>query len=167
MTQTHLIINWVKWVLIQLNPININVYWVLTSYPIRPNYDPSIIFTNRQTQKYPKTTKNFQNTPKPKKWPKYPLNLKLTKIPLKKKKTKIPFNLKISKIPLKPKKWPKYLLNLKITKYPQNLKIDKNIPKPKEWPKYCWKNTCLYRIQNICSEKLTDLLYSQLITCTI
>ena len=30
-----------------------------------------------------------------------------------------------------------------------------------------WKNTCLYRIQNIRSGKLTDLLYSQLITCTM
>ena len=42
-TQTHPIINWVKWVLTQLNSININVYWVLIGYPIKPNYDPSII----------------------------------------------------------------------------------------------------------------------------
>ena len=33
-TQTHPIINWVKWVLTQLNPININVYWVLNGYLI-------------------------------------------------------------------------------------------------------------------------------------
>ena len=33
-TQTHQIINWVKYVLTQLNPININVYWVLIGYPI-------------------------------------------------------------------------------------------------------------------------------------
>ena len=31
----------------------------------------------------------------------------------------------------------------------------------------CWKNTCLYRIQNIRSKKSTDLLHSQLITCTM
>ena len=31
----------------------------------------------------------------------------------------------------------------------------------------CRKNTCLYLIQNIHSEKLTDLLHSQLITCTM
>ena len=35
-TQTHPIINWVKWVLTKLNPININVYWVLIGYPIDP-----------------------------------------------------------------------------------------------------------------------------------
>ena len=56
-TQTHPIINWVKWVLTQLNPININVYWVLNGYPIRPNYDASIISTNQQTLKYPKNPK--------------------------------------------------------------------------------------------------------------
>ena len=69
-TQTHQIINWVKWVLTQLNPININVYWVLTGYPIRVNYNPSIIFTNHPTLKYPKP---LQIT-------KIPLNLKMTKI---------------------------------------------------------------------------------------
>ena len=31
----------------------------------------------------------------------------------------------------------------------------------------CWKNTYLYHIQNIRSGKLTDLLHSQLITCTM
>ena len=31
----------------------------------------------------------------------------------------------------------------------------------------CWKNTCLYCIQDIRSEKLMDLLHSQLITCTM
>ena len=31
----------------------------------------------------------------------------------------------------------------------------------------CWKNTCLYRIQDIRSRKLTDILHSQLITCTL
>ena len=35
---------------------------------------------------------------------------------------------------------------------------------PASW---CWKNTCLYCIQNIRSGKLTDLLHSQLITCTM
>ena len=64
--QTHPIINWVKWVLIQLNSININVYWVLIGYPIRPNYGISIISTNHPTLKYPK----------PLKGPKHPLNLK-------------------------------------------------------------------------------------------
>ena len=34
--QTHPIINWVKWILTQLNSININVYWVLIGYPIDP-----------------------------------------------------------------------------------------------------------------------------------
>ena len=43
-----------------INLININVYWVLIGYPIRPNYDP-IISTNHPTLKYPKTTKNDQN----------------------------------------------------------------------------------------------------------
>ena len=33
--QTHPIINWVKWILTQLNPININD-WVLIRYPIDP-----------------------------------------------------------------------------------------------------------------------------------
>ena len=46
-----------------INPININVYWVLIGYPIRPNYDPSIISTNHPTLKYSKTTKNDQGTP--------------------------------------------------------------------------------------------------------
>ena len=32
---------------------------------------------------------------------------------------------------------------------------------------FCWKNTCLYRIQDIRSRKLIDLLHSQLITCTM
>ena len=31
----------------------------------------------------------------------------------------------------------------------------------------CWKNICLYHIQNIRSGKLTDLLHSPLITCTM
>ena len=31
----------------------------------------------------------------------------------------------------------------------------------------CWKNIYLYRIQDIRNKKLTDLLYSQLITCTM
>ena len=66
-TQTHPIINLVKWVLTQLNPININVYWVLNGYPIRPNYDPSIISTNQPTLKYPKTTKITKIPLKPKK----------------------------------------------------------------------------------------------------
>ena len=30
---------------------------------------------------------------------------------------------------------------------------------------HSWKNISLYRIHNICSGKLTDLLHSQLITC--
>ena len=34
MTQTYPIINCFKWVLTQLNPININVNWVLTRYLI-------------------------------------------------------------------------------------------------------------------------------------
>ena len=33
-TQIHPIINWVKWVLTQLNPINTDAYWVLIWYPI-------------------------------------------------------------------------------------------------------------------------------------
>ena len=66
-TQTHPIINWVKWVLTQLNSININVYWVLIGYPIKPNYDPSIIFTNHPTLKYPKTNKITKIPPQPKK----------------------------------------------------------------------------------------------------
>ena len=45
-----------------INPININVYWVLNGYPIRPNYDPSIISTNHPTLKYFKTTKFTKNT---------------------------------------------------------------------------------------------------------
>ena len=31
---------------------------------------------------------------------------------------------------------------------------------------FCWKNTCLYRIQDIRSRKLIDLLHLQLITFT-
>ena len=50
-----------------INPININVYWVLIGYPIRPNYKPSIISTNRSTLKYPQTTKITKIIPKPKK----------------------------------------------------------------------------------------------------
>ena len=69
-TQTHPIINWVKWVLTQLNLININVYWVLIGYSIRPNYDPTIISTNHPTLKCPKTTKITKIPPQPKKWPK-------------------------------------------------------------------------------------------------
>ena len=34
-------------------------------------------------------------------------------------------------------------------------------------PFSCWINTCLYRIQDICNGKLTDLLFLQLIKCTI
>ena len=34
-------------------------------------------------------------------------------------------------------------------------------------PTMCWKNTCLYHVQNIRSLKLTNLLHSQLITCTM
>ena len=71
-----------------VNPININVYWVLIGYPIRPNYDPSIISTNHPTLKYCKTTKNDQNTPK--KDQNIPETQKKTKTPLKPKKmTKI------------------------------------------------------------------------------
>ena len=55
-----------------INPININAYWVLNGYPIRPNYDPSIISTNQPTLKYPKTTKMTKIPLKPRKWPKYP-----------------------------------------------------------------------------------------------
>ena len=58
---------WVKWVLTQLNPININVYWVLIEYPIRPNYDPTIISTNYPTLKCPKTTKITKIPHQPKK----------------------------------------------------------------------------------------------------
>ena len=32
---------------------------------------------------------------------------------------------------------------------------------------FCWKNRCLYRIQDIRNGKLKDLLHSQLITCTM
>ena len=66
-TQTHPIINWVKWVLTQLNPININIYWVLIRYSIRPNYDPSIISTNHPTIEYPKTNKITKIPPQLKK----------------------------------------------------------------------------------------------------
>ena len=66
-TQTHPIINWVKWVLTQLNPISINVYWVLIGYPIRLNYNPIIISTNHPTLKYSKTTKITKIPPQPKK----------------------------------------------------------------------------------------------------
>ena len=51
----------------RLNPININVYWVLIGYPIRPNYNPSIISTNHPTLKYSKTTKITKIPPQPKK----------------------------------------------------------------------------------------------------
>ena len=77
-TQTHPTINWFKWVLTQLNPININVNWVLTGYLIRPNYDLSIISINHPTPtptptpKYSKTTKNTKIPMKPRKLPKYP-----------------------------------------------------------------------------------------------
>ena len=37
----------------------------------------------------------------------------------------------------------------------------------KDEPSRCWNNTCFYRIQDIRSEKITDLLHSQLITCTM
>ena len=94
-TQIHLIINWVKWVLTQLNSININFYWVLIGYSIRPNYDSSIIFTNHLILKYPK----------PQKLPKYPQNpTKDQNTPKIQKMTKISLNVKITKIPQKPKK---------------------------------------------------------------
>ena len=60
-----------------------------------PNYDPSIIFTNQLTLKYPKTTlkyplniKNDQNTPKTqkKKDQNNPKTYEMTKIPLESKK---------------------------------------------------------------------------------
>ena len=47
--------------------------------------------------------------PKPVKWPKYPQNLKKTKVP--------PLNLKIERNTSKTQKWPKY---------PRNLKNDQN-----------------------------------------
>ena len=39
-----------------INSINININWILTRYPTRPNYDPSITYPNHSTLKYPKTT---------------------------------------------------------------------------------------------------------------
>ena len=53
-----------------------NVNWVLIGYPIRPKYDSSIISINQSTLKYPKTTKETNETSR------------------------------IIKIPLKPIKWP-------------------------------------------------------------
>ena len=41
------------------------------------------------------------------------------------------------------------------------------LPEDKEKVRKSWKNTCLYRIQNIHSGKLIDKLHSQLITCTM
>ena len=68
-------------------------------------------------------------TTKTKKWPKYPLNQKMTKIPLKHKK--IDQNAhKLKNYQNTPRNLKKWL------KFPQNLKIDQNTPKPKKWPKY-------------------------------
>ena len=53
--------------------------------------------------------------------PKYPQNLKITKIPHKPKK--------MTKILPKPIKWPKYPRNLKLSKYPLNLKDNWNTSK--------------------------------------
>ena len=50
---------------------------------------------------------------------------------------------------------------------PLNVSLDQVLMQIKNDLSMCWKNTCLYRIQNIHSEKLTDLLHSQLITCTM
>ena len=50
-----------------INPININVYWVLIGYPIRLNYDPTIISTNHPTLKCPKPTKITKIPSQPKK----------------------------------------------------------------------------------------------------
>ena len=50
-----------------INPININIYWVLIGYLIRPNYGPTIISTNHPTLKCHKTTKITKIPPQPKK----------------------------------------------------------------------------------------------------
>ena len=48
-----------------INSININIYWVLTGYPIWLNYDSSIIFTNHLTSRYPKSLKIIKILSKP------------------------------------------------------------------------------------------------------
>ena len=69
-----------------------------------------------------------ETLPKPKKWPKYPLNIKkkMTVIPLEpKKRPKYPRNLNMTKITMKSKKWSKYPSKPKNwTKYLINLKND-------------------------------------------
>ena len=56
-----------------INPINIIAYWVLTGYPIRPNYEKTKIpLKPKRWSKYIRNLKNDQNTPKPKKWPNTP-----------------------------------------------------------------------------------------------
>ena len=63
---------------------------------------------------------------KPKKWPKYPQNIKnYWNTPWNLKMTEIPQNLEISKISLKHKKWSKHPPKpIKWPKYPSNLKND-------------------------------------------
>ena len=66
---THSIINWVKWVLTQLNSININIniYWILTVYQIRSKYhfysssNSKILQNHKKLTKYPPKLKNDQN----------------------------------------------------------------------------------------------------------
>ena len=82
--------------------------------------------------------KNYQNTPKTQKLPKYPWNPKKTKIPpnpknfqntleIQKKMTKIPLKpKKLNKIPPKPKNYQNSPKTQKMTKIPL---------KPKKWPK--------------------------------
>ena len=55
---------------------------------------------------------------KPKKWPKYPQNLKITKIPS------------------KPKKWPKHSWNLINDQNTPETNYYQNIPKCKRWQEY-------------------------------
>ena len=69
-----------------------------------------------------KSSKIVEMHPKPKKWPKYPWNLKITKIPLKHKKM-IEIPLKHKKNYPKKKKNPQ---NRKMIKIPQNLKNNLN-----------------------------------------
>ena len=64
-----------------------------------------------------KSSKIVEMHPKPRKWPKYLWNLKITKIPLKHKK-------KMIEIPLKHKK------NYPKKKKPSKPKNDQNTPKP-------------------------------------
>ena len=66
-----------------------------------------------------KSSKIVEMHPKPRKWPKYPWNLKITKIPLKHKK--------MIEIPLKHKK---KLPKKKKKKKPSKPKNDQNTPKP-------------------------------------